>query len=104
MQNVLCRPARGVSLAGLSIGLHGGDVRGLGTNLIKYIVTALVIMNYGAVFTTINQGFVNAGNWISNASGGNVLENWGTDLKNQLIRMVFRTFGEWLQAHLQGHR
>src|ERR1700678_2528987 len=63
--------------------LHGGDVRGLGTNLIKYIVTALVIMNYGAVFTTINQGFVNAGNWISNASGGNVLENWGTDLKNQ---------------------
>ncbi len=25
--------------------LHGGDVRGLGTNLIKYIVTALVIMN-----------------------------------------------------------
>jgi len=31
----------------------------LGTNLIKYIVTALVVMNYGTVFTTINQGFVN---------------------------------------------
>ena len=44
--------------------LHGGDVRGLGTNLIKYIVTALVVMNYGTVFTTINQGFVNAGNWL----------------------------------------
>ena len=49
--------------------LHGGDVRGLGTGLIKYVVTAVVVMNYGTVFTTINQGFVNAGNWISNASG-----------------------------------
>ena len=49
--------------------LHGGDVRGLGTGLIKYVVTAVVVMNYGTVFTTVNQGFVNAGNWISNASG-----------------------------------
>src|SRR5271168_1840682 len=53
--------------------LHGGDVRGLGTSLIKYIATAVVVMNYGAVFTAVNQGFVNAGNWVSNASGGNVL-------------------------------
>src|SRR5580704_2619981 len=34
--------------------LHGGDVRGLGTNLIKYVATALVVMNYPAVFTTTN--------------------------------------------------
>jgi len=26
--------------------LHGGDVRGLGTSLIKYVVTALIVMNY----------------------------------------------------------
>jgi hypothetical protein len=64
--------------------LHGGDVRGLGTNLIKYIVTALVVMNYGTIFTTINQGFVNAGNWISNASGAyNLFENWKNDLQTQ---------------------
>ena len=49
--------------------LHGGDVRGLGTSLIKYVATAVVIMNYGKVFTTINQGFVNAGNWVSNGFG-----------------------------------
>ena len=49
--------------------LHGGDVRGLGTSLIKYVATAVVVMNYGTVFTTVNQGFVNAGNWINNASG-----------------------------------
>ena len=49
--------------------MHGGDVRGLGTGLIKYVVTAVVVMNYGTVFSTINQGFVNAGNWVSNASG-----------------------------------
>jgi len=64
--------------------LHGGDVRGLGTNLIKYIVTALVVMNYGTIFTTINQGFVNAGNWVSNASGAyNLFENWKNDLQTQ---------------------
>ena len=66
--------------------LHGGDVRGLGTNLIKYVVTAVVVMNYGTVFTTINQGFVDAGNWVSNASGGNVLANWGNDLKTQFTQ------------------
>src|SRR5580698_3846552 len=64
--------------------LHGGDVRGLGTGLIKYVVTALVIMNYSAVFSTVNQGFVNAGNWISNASGaGNLFDNWKNDLQTQ---------------------
>src|SRR5271163_1647580 len=64
--------------------LHGGDVRGLGTSLIKYVVTAIVVMNYSAIFTTVNQGFVNAGNWISNASGaGNLFENWASDLQTQ---------------------
>ena len=82
--------------------LHGGDVRVLGTNLIKYIVTALVIMNYGAVFTTINQGFVNAGNWISNASGGNVLENWGTDLKNQFDQNGFQNLWGMVTGALAG--
>jgi hypothetical protein len=68
--------------------LHGGDVRGLGTNLIKYVVTALVVMNYGAVFTTINQGFVNAGNWISNASGSvNLFENWKNDISTQFSQI-----------------
>jgi hypothetical protein len=66
--------------------LHGEDVRGLGTGLIKYVVTAVVVMNYGTVFSTINQGFVNAGNWVSNASGGNVLGNWGNDLKTQFTQ------------------
>jgi hypothetical protein len=54
--------------------LHGGDVRGLGTGLIKYVITA------------ISQGFVNGGNWVSNASGGNVLQNWGTDLQAQFTQ------------------
>src|ERR1700678_1016233 len=64
--------------------LHGGDVRGLGTNLIKYVATALVIMNYSSVFSTLNQGFVNAGNWISNASGaGNLFDNWKNDIQTQ---------------------
>lgn len=63
---------------------HGGDVRSLGTSLIKYVVTAVVVMNYSAIFTTINQGFVNAGNWVSSASGAtNLFENWQSDLQTQ---------------------
>ena len=64
--------------------LHGGDIRGLGTGLIKYVVTAIVVMNYGTVFTAINQGFVNGGNWISNASGSvSLFQNWSSDLQQQ---------------------
>ena len=65
--------------------LHGGDVRGLGTSLIKYVITAVIVMNYGTVFTTINQGFVNSGNWVSNASGADKpLPTTGqTDLQTQ---------------------
>jgi hypothetical protein len=64
--------------------LHGGDVRGLGTNLVKYVVTAIVVMNYSAIFTAVNAGFVNAGNWVGNASSfGNLLDNWKTDLQTQ---------------------
>jgi hypothetical protein len=71
--------------------LHGGDVRGLGANLIKYVATAVVVMNYHAVFTTVNQGFVNAGNWISNASGGlNLLDNWRTDIQTQFSQIGFQ--------------
>ena len=71
--------------------MHGGDVRGLGTNLIKYVVTAIVVMNYHAIFTTINQGFVNAGNWVNSASGAtNLLDNWTNDLKTQYSQLGFQ--------------
>jgi len=71
--------------------LHGGDVRGLGTGLIKYVVTALIVMNYGAVFSAINQGFVNAGNWVSNASGaGSLFDNWKSDIQNQYSQAGFQ--------------
>jgi len=71
--------------------MHGGDVRGLGTNLIKYVVTAIVVMNYHAIFTTINQGFVDAGNWVNSASGAaNLLDNWANDLKTQYSQVGFQ--------------
>jgi hypothetical protein len=70
---------------------HGGDVRGLGTNLIKYVATAVVVMNYGAIFTTINQGFVDAGNWISNASdSASLFQNWSNDLQTQYSQGGFQ--------------
>lgn len=82
--------------------LHGGDVRGLGTSLIKYVVTAVVVMNYGAVFSTINQGFVSAGNWVSNASGGNVFQNWATDLKTQYSQAGFQQMWGLITGSIAG--
>jgi hypothetical protein len=42
----------------------------------------------------VNQGFVNAGNWISNASGGNVFQNWANDLQTQYNQAgIQRTWG-----------
>jgi len=75
--------------------MHGGDVRGLGTSLIKYIATAVVVMNYGVVFTTINQSFVNAGNWVSNASGAlNLLTTGRLICKANSIRQVLKNCGD----------
>jgi hypothetical protein len=82
--------------------LHGGDVRGLGTSLIKYVVTAVVVMNYGTVFTTINQGFVNAGNWVSNASGGNVFQNWANDLRTQYSQAGFQQMWGLITGSIAG--
>lgn len=83
--------------------MHGGDVRGLGTSLIKYIATAVVVMNYGAVFTTINQSFVNAGNWVSNASGAvNLLDNWKNDLQTQFNQVGFQKLWGLITADIPG--
>lgn len=83
--------------------LHGGDVRGLGTSLIKYVATAVLVMNYGAVFTTINQGFVNAGNWINNASGfGSLFDNWKSDLLAQFNQVGYQKFWGLITADLPG--
>jgi hypothetical protein len=82
--------------------LHGGDVRGLGTSLIKYVVTAIVVMNYGTIFTTVNQGFVNAGNWVSNASGGNVLQNWASDLQAQYNQYGFQHLWGFVTGSIAG--
>ncbi len=83
--------------------LHGGDVRGLGTNLIKYVATAIVVMNYNAIFTTINQGFVNAGNWVGNTSGlGSLLDNWKSDLQTQFNQVGFQKLWGLITGDLPG--
>jgi len=83
--------------------LHGGDVRGLGTGLIKYVVTAIIVMNYGTVFTAINQGFVNGGNWVSNASGaGSLFENWKSDLQTQYSQAGFQQMWGLITGSIAG--
>lgn len=83
--------------------LQGGDVRGLGTSLIKYVVTAMVIMNYHEVFTTINQGFVGAGNWINGASGaGSLFENWKSALQAQFNQDGYQKLWGLITGDLPG--
>jgi hypothetical protein len=83
--------------------LHGGDVRGLGTTLIKYVVTAVVVMNYGTVFTTINQGFVSAGNWVNSASGYvDLFQNWSADLRTQFNQVGFQKMWGLITGDLPG--
>ncbi len=82
---------------------HGGDIRGLGTSMIKYVATAVVVMNYGAIFTTISQGFVDAGNWVSNASGaGSLLENWANDLQTQYNQAGFQQLWGLITGSIAG--
>jgi hypothetical protein len=59
-------------------------------------------MNYGTVFSTINQGFVNAGNWVSNASGGNVLQNWANDLQTQYNQAGFQQMWGLITGSIAG--
>jgi hypothetical protein len=83
--------------------MHGGDVRGLGTGLIKYVVTAVVVINYGAIFTTVNQGFVNAGNWVNSASGYvDLFQNWSADLRTQFNQVGFQKLWGLITGDLPG--
>jgi hypothetical protein len=64
--------------------MHGGDVKGLGKSLAKYLATALVVQAWPGVFTSVNHAFVSAGSWMTSQSGaGNVLDTWMSNLKEQ---------------------
>ena len=49
--------------------LHGGDVKGLGKSMVKYLATALVVQAWPAVFVDVNHAFVNAGSWMTTQGG-----------------------------------
>src|SRR5215472_1090616 len=60
-------------------------------------------MNYGTIFTTVNQGFVNGGNWISNASGAlNLHDNWRNDLQTQFSQVGFQKLWGLITADIPG--
>ena len=54
-------------------------------------MTAVVVMDYSTIFTTINQGFVGAGNWVSSTSGAaNLFDNWKTDLQSECSQIGYQ--------------
>jgi hypothetical protein len=66
--------AYGILLIGFLIGLYqavmrGGDVRALGVTAIKYLVVAIIIANWAAVFRDLNSSFDSVAQFIGNSSG-----------------------------------
>jgi len=78
-----------ILLVGFMVGLYqaafrGGDLQGLATAAIKYIVVAMIISNWSAVFRDVNGSFDAVANFIGNSSGaGDMFQNWMGQLQQQ---------------------
>jgi hypothetical protein len=83
--------------------LHGGDVKGLGKSMVKYLATALVVQAWPTVFVDVNHAFVNAGSWMT-AQGGaaNVLDTWMSNLKDQFNQQGFQHTWNLIAGEMAG--
>jgi hypothetical protein len=81
--------AYGILLIGFLIGLYqavmrGGDVRALGVTAIKYLVVAIIIANWAAVFRDLNSSFDSVAQFIGNSSGAHdMFMSWLDQLGQQ---------------------
>jgi hypothetical protein len=83
--------------------LHGGDVKGLGKSMVKYLATALVVQAWPAVFVDVNHAFVNAGSWMTTQGGAaNVLDTWMSNLKDQFNQQGFQHTWNLIAGEMAG--
>lgn len=81
--------AYGILLIGFLIGLYqavmrGGDVQALGVTAIKYLVVAIIIANWAALFRDVNTSFNSVAQFIGNTSGaGDMFLSWLDQLAQQ---------------------
>lgn len=78
-----------ILLIGFLIGLYqaatrGGDVQALAVTGIKYLVIAIILANWSAVFREVNDSFNQVAQFIDNSSGaGDMFLSWMDQLKQQ---------------------
>ena len=83
--------------------LHGGDVKGLGKSMVKYLATALVVQAWPTVFVDVNHAFVNAGSWMTTQGGAaNVLDTWMSNLKVQFNQEGFQHTWNLIAGEMAG--
>ena len=83
--------------------LHGGDVKGLGKSMVKYLATALVVQAWPTVFVDVNHAFVNSGAWMTTQGGaGNVLDTWMSNLKDQFNQQGFQHTWNLIAGEMAG--
>ena len=81
--------AYAILLVGFLVGLYqaalrGGDVQALAVTGIKYLVVAIVLANWSAVFREVNGSFVAVAQFIDSSSGAHdMFGSWMDQLKQQ---------------------
>ena len=78
-----------ILLIGFLIGLYqaafrGGDLQALAGTAVKYLVVAMIVSNWAAVFRGVNGSFNTLANFIGSSSGaGDMFQSWMGQLQQQ---------------------
>jgi hypothetical protein len=97
-----------ILLVGFLIGLyqaalHGGDLQALAVTAIKYLVVAMIVANWAAVFRDLNESFSAVANFIGSSSGaGDMFLNWMTQLQEQATNNPGFTFWDLINGDAAG--
>lgn len=108
IMSVMVDLAYGILLIGFLIGMYqaavnGGDVRSLGVTAIKYVVIAIIVANWSAVFHEVNDSFNTLAEKIS--SSGGVLDmyaSWGDQLRAQFQTNPNLTIWDLITGDISG--
>jgi hypothetical protein len=83
--------------------LRGGDLQALAVTAIKYVVVALILANWSAVFRDLNGSFNAVANSIGNSSGaGDMFINWMSQLQQQAQNNPNLTFWDIISGDTAG--
>jgi hypothetical protein len=101
MTNGILNAARVVSLICLLWGVYqayvaGGDVRGVGLSLVKYLAVGLILLSYPQAFRDVVDLGATVANFISNQTAGglDVIEQWKKDA-SVFMQTPQGTWGFW---------